>query len=207
MQSTPVKPGTYFAIPMVLFQDEALRQLSLGTKVLYGILLNRHGLSVQNGWKDESGQVFLYFTLEEMRQMLGCCRQKAQAYLQELVAAGLVSRKRQGNGKPSRIYVHPLPDAPSSHSRARGDSAAVTGMRSSRHRPSYRRQTEFCSSAPNYKIDNDTSRMKEIIKRMMEREDLYGPLEDEDPPEPKAPAESPEPSRLTPRQACGKFGP
>ena len=88
MQSTSVKPGTYFAIPMVLFQDDALRQLSLGAKVLYGILLNRHGLSVQNGWKDESGQVFLYYTLEEMRQTLGCCRQKAQAYLQELVAAG-----------------------------------------------------------------------------------------------------------------------
>lgn len=206
MQSTSVKPGTYFAIPMVLFQDDALRQLSLGAKVLYGILLNRHGLSVQNGWKDESGQVFLYYTLEEMRQTLGCCRQKAQAYLQELVAAGLVSRRRQGSGKPSRIYVHPLPDAPSLPSRARGDSAAVTGMRYSRHRPSDRHQTEFCPASPNYKIDNDTSRMKEIIKRMMERDDLYGPLEDEDPPAAGEPAAGLEPSGTTP-QARGKIGP
>ena len=43
--------------------------MSLEAKVLYGLLLDRMGLSARNGWLDDSGRVFLYFTQEEAMAM------------------------------------------------------------------------------------------------------------------------------------------
>ena len=44
-------------------------------------------------------------TLNSIENSLGCCRQKACNLLNELEEFGLIERKRQGQGKPTRIYV------------------------------------------------------------------------------------------------------
>ena len=38
-----------------------LVDLSTDAKTLYGILLDRMGLSVKNGWLDEQGRVYIIF--------------------------------------------------------------------------------------------------------------------------------------------------
>lgn len=97
---------SFYRIPKVLFVDERFRNLSIEAKVLYGILLDRMNLSARNGWVDEAGRVYIIFTLEEIMAALGCANQKATKLLNELeTKCGLISRKRQGLGKPSLIYV------------------------------------------------------------------------------------------------------
>ena len=82
--------------------------MSTDAKLLYGLLLDRMGLSSRNGWFDSQGRVFIYYTLEEIQEDLNCGRDKAMKLLAELdtpKGVGLIQRVRQGQGRPTLIYV------------------------------------------------------------------------------------------------------
>ncbi len=82
--------------------------MSTEAKLLYGMLLDRMGLSSRNGWFDSQGRVFIYYTLEEIQADLNCGRDKAMKLLAELDSSkgvGLIERVRQGLGRPTIIYV------------------------------------------------------------------------------------------------------
>ena len=97
---------TFYRVPKILLTDLRYREVSTEAKVLYGILLDRMGLSAKNHWVDEKNRVFIYFTIEEVMEQLQCAEQKAVKLMAELEKkAGLVERKRQGLGKPNRIYL------------------------------------------------------------------------------------------------------
>ena len=68
-------------------------------------MLDRMGLSIRNGWLDEQNRVFIYFTLEEAMDALGYGHNKAVALFSELDKVGLVERKKQGQGRPTKIHV------------------------------------------------------------------------------------------------------
>ena len=56
----------YFRIPCQLITDPRFKHLSTDAKLLYGMLLDRMSLSVKNGWYDEDGRVYIYYTVEEI---------------------------------------------------------------------------------------------------------------------------------------------
>ena len=56
------------------------------------------------GWADEYGRIYLYYPINEVTALLHCGRQKAVDTLRELQYAGLVEIRKQGCGKPNRIY-------------------------------------------------------------------------------------------------------
>ena len=98
----------FYRIPRRLIHGEEFRCLSTDAKLLYGLMLDRMGLSAKNGWYDDLGRVFIYYTLEEIKEDLNCGHDKALKMLGELDTAkgiGLIERVRQGQGKPTRIYV------------------------------------------------------------------------------------------------------
>lgn len=108
---------SFYRIPKILLTDRRYKGVSLEAKVLYGLLLDRMGLSARNGWMDDSGRVFLYFTQEEAMTMLDCGKDKATKLFRELETIGLMERKKQGQGRPTKIYVknfilEPEPAAP-----------------------------------------------------------------------------------------------
>lgn len=96
---------TFYRIPKVLFTDPAYRRISSDAKILYGFMLDRMGLSVRNGWLDDCQRVFIYFTLEDALEYLCCGHTKAVLLFGELDKNGLIERKKQGQGKPTKIYV------------------------------------------------------------------------------------------------------
>ena len=96
---------TFYRIPKVLFTAPGFRQTSSDAKILYGLMLDRMGLSMRSGWLDEVGRGFIYFTLEEAMTAMGCGHTKAVALFTELDEAGLIERKKQGQGRPTKIYV------------------------------------------------------------------------------------------------------
>ena len=97
---------SFFRIPKVLFTDERFKGMSTDAKVLYGLMLDRMGLSVKNRWLDDENRVYIIYTMEDIIADLGCARQKASKLLDELdKSVGLIERKRQGLGKPNVIYV------------------------------------------------------------------------------------------------------
>lgn len=96
----------FYRIPKMLFIEDALADISVEAKLLYGILLDRMQLSAKNGWMDDRGRVYILFTIEQIQEAMGCGNKKAIKLLNELEKeAHLIERKRCGMGKPSRIYV------------------------------------------------------------------------------------------------------
>ena len=73
-------------------------------KILYGLILDRMGLSRKHGWLDAAHRVYIIFSIDEIMELLGVGNKKAGNLLAELEAAGLVEKKRQGQGKPNLIY-------------------------------------------------------------------------------------------------------
>lgn len=100
---------SFYRIPRQLVTGDAFRRLSTDAKLLYGLLLDRMGLSARNGWYDEAGRVYIYYTLDEIQEDLNCGHDKATKLLVELDNGkngfGLIERVRQGQGRPTKIYV------------------------------------------------------------------------------------------------------
>ena len=99
---------SFYRIPRLLIRDKRFKGLSTEAKLLYGLMLDRMGLSAKNGWYDEKGRVYIYYTAEEIREDLCCGNDKALKLLAELdmkKGYGLIERIKQGQGKPTKIYV------------------------------------------------------------------------------------------------------
>ena len=115
---------SYFRVPKILFRDIKFKDLSTDAKTLYGILLDRMGLSVKNGWLDEQGRVYIIFPVQEVMDALGCADNKATKLFRELEKFGLIERKRRGLGKPDLIYVKNFAD-PRFRNREKNGSGAA----------------------------------------------------------------------------------
>lgn len=102
---------SFFRIPRALVKDGRFRDLSTDSKLLYGLMLERMGLSLQNGWQDAEGRAFIYFTLEEIQATLACGHNKAVRLLAGLEQYALIERVKQGQGKPAKIYVKKISTA------------------------------------------------------------------------------------------------
>lgn len=96
---------SFYRIPKMLFTEEIFEALSTDAKVLYGLLLDRISLSRDNGWMDDAGRVYVYYTIKSVKRSMRCANTKACGLLRELDEFGLIERKKQGLGKPTIIYV------------------------------------------------------------------------------------------------------
>ena len=99
---------SFYRIPKLLVMDECFRGISTDAKLLYGLMLDRMSLSIKNGWTDDLGRVYIYFPIEEVMELLHCKSEKATRLMAELDSKkgiGLIERVRQGQGKPTIIYV------------------------------------------------------------------------------------------------------
>lgn len=98
----------FYMMPKDLINGEVYQRLSIEARVLYMLMLDRTKLSEMNNWRDREGKTYIYYTLEETGKVLGCGHDKAFRILRELEKFGggtLITRVRQGQGHPARIYV------------------------------------------------------------------------------------------------------
>jgi hypothetical protein len=98
--------GTFYQMPRFLTAGEfAGDTLSNNARVLYTLLLERHKLSIKNGWYDKNGDVYIYFKREEMEKRLGLSERTVVKVIQELKNLALVEETHQGLNKPNQIYL------------------------------------------------------------------------------------------------------
>ena len=95
----------FYQVPKFLFKDERFKKLSSDAKILYGIMLDRMSLSVKNRWFDEHNRVYIYYATANIMEDLGCAKEKCTKVVSELKEIGLIEKKRQGLGKPDKIFV------------------------------------------------------------------------------------------------------
>ena len=97
----------FFKLYKVLFEQE-FNNMSLGAKVIYSIMMDRNELSIKNNLIDDSGKIYIFMTINDIRDKINCSRQTAHNILKELEVKNLIYKVRQGLCKPNKIYVQKI---------------------------------------------------------------------------------------------------
>ena len=138
----------FFRIPKALIHNEEFRSLSCDAKMLYGLLLDRMSLSERSGWRDALGRVYIFYTQKAISADLGCCQETVRKLMTELEQAGLIERRKLGQGKPCRIYVKQF----STGDENTADKTAEISLSA----PRKNRGQEAKETAPNHTEHNQT---------------------------------------------------
>ena len=99
---------TFYRIPKILVTSPTFKRVSDSAKLLYGLMLDRMGLSIRNGWVDDENRAYIFFTTNDVMEQMCCGTEKATKMLAELDSEkgiGLIERKKQGQGKPAIVYL------------------------------------------------------------------------------------------------------
>ena len=104
MKISEVKNNAFYQMPQWLYEPP-YNVLSDKAKQIYMFLFDRRTLSIQNKWFDEKGDVFVYFTNEQLMEKLNCSNKPIIQAKKELHDIGLLREVRQGVNKPNRLYI------------------------------------------------------------------------------------------------------
>ena len=105
MHIDEVKNNQFYQFPKWLLTEPYI-ELSHRAMLMYMLLWDRRGLSEKNGWYDEDGKVYIYFTNEQFTEILKCSEPAIIKSKKELTEIGLLDEVRQGINKPNRLYIN-----------------------------------------------------------------------------------------------------
>ena len=105
MKINEVKNNTFYQLPQWLFDPE-YKDMSLRAKVVYALIFDRRSLSLENNWYDKNGDVYMYFTNQQMMEKLNCSEKTIISSKKELERYGLIREVRQGVNRPNRLYIN-----------------------------------------------------------------------------------------------------
>ena len=104
MKISEVKNNAFYQMPQWLYESP-YNILSDKAKQIYMFLFDRRTLSIQNKWFDEKGDVYVYYTNEQLMEKLNCSKPTIISAKKELADMGLLREFRQGVNKPNRLYI------------------------------------------------------------------------------------------------------
>ena len=93
--------SNYSALPNEIYK----MNISSTAMILYAKLLNRAQLSVSNDFLDETGRAYVIYTLEELAEELHKSVSAIKNNMQELMAAGLIEKRRSDRSRANMIFV------------------------------------------------------------------------------------------------------
>lgn len=95
---------TFYRLPKALITDPRFKDISNNAKLLYGLMLDRMGLSVRSGWFDEENRVYIKYAVKSIMEDLNISKMTAVGLLKELQSIGLIDMI-QKSGLANIIYV------------------------------------------------------------------------------------------------------
>ncbi len=104
MKINEVRNNVFYQFPKWLLEEE-YKHLSIRSKIVYMLVFDRRTYSIKNNWYDKNGDVYVYFTIEELMETLSCSRQTIINAKKELNDFGLIKEVYQGLNRPNRIYI------------------------------------------------------------------------------------------------------
>lgn len=96
---------SFIRIPKAMMTEEVFLSLSIQSKLLYGLLLDRMSSAVKNKWIDKEGKVYVIYKIEDICSDIGTSKSNAIKYMNELCEMGLVEKVQRGMGLPNILYV------------------------------------------------------------------------------------------------------
>lgn len=171
----------YYKLPKLLFESERYKNMKLEVKVAYYILKDRLELSLNSGWIDEEGAVYLVFSNSKLMKLLGCSKSKLLSIKKTLREYGLIDEVQQSSSEKGRmankIYLgeleHEIPLV------LHSDGASVKN----RLGQSQKQTGPFLNSAPSETEESETDSLfiedeeerdtQPILKRKVEKVTKY----------------------------------
>ena len=95
---------SFYRIPKLLLTSNEYAEVSIEAKLLYGLILDRMGMSLKNKWIDEENRVYILYPITNIQEDLNVSKKKAMEYLGALDTCGLVTKRVRGLGLPSLLY-------------------------------------------------------------------------------------------------------
>lgn len=101
----------FYQLPKMIIKAKYYRKLRAEAKLMFALFRDRITASLTNvkqgdmRFVDECGDIFIYYSIEELVQDLGWGRDKIIKLKKELIRYGLIDEVRQGVTKANRIYV------------------------------------------------------------------------------------------------------
>ena len=101
----------FYQLPKVIIGTKFYSKLKAEAKLLFMLCSDRLSVSLDSTRKgdlrfvDEAGDIFIYYSIEELAEDLGCGRAKVIKLKKELIKYSLIDEVRQGLNKANRIYV------------------------------------------------------------------------------------------------------
>lgn len=129
------------------------------SKLILGLILGRAKLSVESGWVDEHGAVYVIYPIRDLAEALACGERTVSTALKELEEAGLLERRRQGKGKANLLFPLLPDDLPIS----------------SVHPGKFRRGDSLISSNPDLQIPQTRNKKERKEKDNRERKGARAP--------------------------------
>ena len=138
-----VRMKRFIRMPRALM-DEVYGDISTEVKYLYALMLDRVSLSMRKGWREKDGRVYIYFTLNDAERLLNVGKNKAVNLFKRLEELDLIRRRKQGQGKPARVYVRRLVKGPKENAEGSApDSAEISAPK-----PENAPEAEVMEAAP-----------------------------------------------------------
>ena len=105
IESGDVLNDQFYKFPKSFIYNEKYAKLPSTAMIVYAVLRDRLALSLKNGYWDEDGRAFVYFSQENLAELFHMTRQSIANAIKALQEVDLVETKRQGFNKPNKIYI------------------------------------------------------------------------------------------------------
>lgn len=97
----------YIEINALLFESDKYKSLTNDARILYSFLENENRMSKINGIHDKDG-TFVIYPRKDLSEGTCLSEKKIAKGMKQLRELGLIKEKKQGRGRPNKIYVMPL---------------------------------------------------------------------------------------------------
>lgn len=85
-----VQMTQFYRVPKALYTAEYFRKICFEAKAIYGMMIDRVGLSIKNQWLDDEGRTYICYSISEIMEDTGCARNMVLKCMKELKEIELI---------------------------------------------------------------------------------------------------------------------
>lgn len=109
--ATQINAELFWKFPKFLLENKKYEKLSNDARVAYMLIKDRYRYSLSNQWIDANGDVYVIFTIEQLRELLHVGKNKAISIKKDLINLDLLEIEKQGfdpksqKNLPDKFYL------------------------------------------------------------------------------------------------------
>lgn len=104
-----IKNYLFYKVPKCILNNEPYKtKLTPLAKIGYIFILDRLSLSISNKWIDEKGDVFIFYSRQDLQNDIPTTKKTAISIFKQLENLNLIHQFKQGKGLAYKIYIEDI---------------------------------------------------------------------------------------------------